>query len=72
MQANFFQDKLENAIDHFVLEHAEKPSLLKISQQDFRLILPYRDETSKFGLRIRGVVTIDSTEVGEGQYLIIP
>ena len=72
MQANNFQDKLENAIDHFVLEHAEKPSLVKISQQDFRSILPYRDETSKYGLRIRGVLTVDSAEVSEGQYLIIP
>ena len=72
MQSSDFQDKLENAVDNFIIEHCDKPQLIKISQQDFRSILPYRDEKSKFGLRIRGVMTIDSVDIAEGQYLIIP
>ena len=67
-----FQYKLETAIEYFVQKHEEKPSLLKVSQQDFKAMLPYKDETSRYGLRIRGVMTVGFSDMSRGQYLIIP
>ncbi|RYZ30662.1 MAG: hypothetical protein EOO10_02055 [Chitinophagaceae bacterium] len=67
-----FQYKLETAIEYFEQQHEEKPSLLKISQQDFKAILPHKEETSHYGLRIKGVMTVGFRDMAKGQYLIIP
>ena len=72
MYNEYLQHKLETAVELFVQQHEEKPSLLKISQQDFKDILPYKDENSKYGLRIRGVMTVGFKDMAKGQYLIIP
>jgi hypothetical protein len=72
MYPEIFQYKLETAIEYFVQQHEEKPSLLKISQQDFKAMLPYKDENSKYGMRIRGVMTVGFKDMAKGQYLIIP
>ena len=68
----FFQEKLEAAVSSFVTANQAKPSLLQINDEDFRSILPYKDESSKYGLRIRGVVTIGTKEINPGQFFIIP
>ena len=72
MYPEHFQYKLETAVELFIQQYEDKPSLLKISQQDFKSIVPYRDEESKYGLRIRGVMTVPFNDMARGQYLIIP
>lgn len=72
MYPEIFQYKLETAIEYFVQKHEEKPSLLKISQQDFKAMLPYKDENSKYGMRIQGVMIVGFKDMAKGQYQIIP
>jgi len=68
----FFQAKLEAAVLSFVATNDAKPSLVQINNEDFRSILPYKDESSKYGLRIKGVVTIGTKEINRGQFFMIP
>jgi hypothetical protein len=72
MYTALFQHKLESLVVQFEKHYEEKPTLLQISKQDFKKLLPYRDESSKYGLRIKGVATIGVDDIAIGQYNLVP
>jgi hypothetical protein len=66
------QLRLESAVATFRKDHnGEKPSLLHISKQDYRHLVPYRDDAFRYGLAIRGVTTIGLEEMEPGKFLVV-
>ena len=72
MYPELLQAKLESVVLQYVNQHSEKPRLLKINQEDFRSILPHSDQCIQFGLRIKGVTTVGTSDVKRGSYFLVP